>query len=154
MAAMPALAVSAGILGALAGLTQGMGLPRWVMVVPGLAQSGDVQGFVLLHAYAGVAVGGHLGMLLTAAHVTVISLMQGREGAQDRRPGPWDCGADWAGGVRRSGYGTAIERECVWPDVDDRLYCADSLADRLGGLGGEGLIRRPTGAGSGPENSS
>lgn len=78
----PALAISAAILGALAGLTQAMGLLRWVMVVPGLAQSGDAQGFMLLHAYAGVAVGEHLGMLLTAAHVTVISLMQGREGAR------------------------------------------------------------------------
>ena len=78
----PALAISAAILGALAGLTQAMGLLRWVMVVPELAQSGDAQGFVLLHAFAGVAVGEHLGMLLTAAHVTVIGLMQVREGAR------------------------------------------------------------------------
>ena len=39
----PALAISAAILGALAGLTQAMGLLRWVMVVPELAQSGDAQ---------------------------------------------------------------------------------------------------------------
>jgi hypothetical protein len=76
----PALAISAGLLGALAGLTQAMGLLRWVMVVPGLAAAteGGAQ-FAMLHAYAGVAIGEHLGMLLTAAHVAAVALMQARE---------------------------------------------------------------------------
>jgi len=80
--AEPVLAISAAITGALAGLTQAMGLLRWVMVVPELAKTGDAQGFLLLHAYAGVAVGEHLGMILTAAHVALISLIQLREGAR------------------------------------------------------------------------
>jgi hypothetical protein len=69
-----------GVLGALAGLTQAMGLLRWVMVVPGLAAAteGGAQ-FAMLHAYAGVAIGEHLGMLLTAAHVAVMALIQARE---------------------------------------------------------------------------
>jgi hypothetical protein len=82
VSAAPALAIAAAITGALAGLTQAMGLLRWVMVVPELARSGDVEGFVLLHAYAGVAIGEHLGMLLTAGHIALISLMQQREGAR------------------------------------------------------------------------
>jgi hypothetical protein len=78
--ALPALAVSAAVTGALAGVVQAMGLLRWVMAVPLLAQTGDTQGFALLHAWAGVAVGEHLGMSLTALHVGIISLMQAREG--------------------------------------------------------------------------
>jgi len=80
--AEPVLAISAAIAGALAGLTQAMGLLRWVMVVPELAKTGDVQGFMLLHAYAGVAIGEHLGMILTASHIALVSLMQLREGAR------------------------------------------------------------------------
>jgi hypothetical protein len=77
---MPALAVSAGVAGALAGLLQAMGLIRWVMVVPGLAASGDVEGFALIHAYAGVGIGEHLGQLMTALHVGLIGWMQRAEG--------------------------------------------------------------------------
>ncbi len=80
--AEPVLAISAALTGALAGLTQAMGLLRWVMVVPELAKTGDTQGFLLLHAYAGVAIGEHLGMLLTAAHIGLIALIQMREGAK------------------------------------------------------------------------
>lgn len=75
----PALAVAAAVTAALAGVTQAMGLLRWVMVVPGLAASGDVEGFALIHAFGGVAVGEHLGQSLTAAHVGLIALMQWRE---------------------------------------------------------------------------
>lgn len=75
----PALAVAAAVTAALAGVMQGMGLLRWVMVVPGLAASGDVEGFVLIHAFGGVAVGEHLGQSLTAAHVGLIALIQWRE---------------------------------------------------------------------------
>ena len=80
MAAMPELAVSAAMIGALAGLLQAMGLLRWVLVVPGLAASGDTQGFALIHAYAGLGLGEHLGMLLTAGHVALVGVMQRREG--------------------------------------------------------------------------
>lgn len=78
----PGLAITAAILGTLAGLTQAMGLLRWVMVVPGLAATGDVDGFALIHAYAGVALGEHLGMLLTAAHLGIMGRMQRQEGAK------------------------------------------------------------------------
>lgn len=80
MARMPALAVAAAIAGALAGVTQAMGLLRWVMVVPGMAQRDDVAGFEAFHAFAGVAVGEHLGMTLTALHVGVMSAIQWGEG--------------------------------------------------------------------------
>ncbi|MEO7380510.1 MAG: hypothetical protein ABIV25_02085 [Paracoccaceae bacterium] len=52
------------------------------MVVPELARSGDTQGFILLNAYAGVAIGEHLGMLLTTTHIALISLLQLRQCAR------------------------------------------------------------------------
>lgn len=76
------LAIAAAVAGALAGVLQAMGLLRWVMVVPGLAAAGDVQGFALLHAFAGVAVGEHLGQLLTALHVALVAAIQRGEGAR------------------------------------------------------------------------
>lgn len=76
----PALAISAAIIGAFAGILQAMGLLRWVMVVPVLATSPDAAGdFALIHAYAGVALGEHLGMLLTAFHVALMAAIQLRE---------------------------------------------------------------------------
>ncbi len=78
--ALPALAVAAATTAALAGVTQAMGLLRWVMVVPELARIGDSNGFALIHAYAGVAIGEHLGMSLTALHVGLIAAIQAREG--------------------------------------------------------------------------
>jgi hypothetical protein len=78
----PALAISAAIIGTLAGLTQAMGLLRWTLVVPGLAATQDQAGFALIHAYAGLAVGEHLGMLLTALHVGLIAALQHREAAR------------------------------------------------------------------------
>jgi Domain of unknown function (DUF4386) len=80
IARQPAMAVAAAVAAALAGLTQAMGLLRWVLVVPQLANTGDVAGFELLHAYAGMAVGEHLGQLLTALHVGLVAAMQGHEG--------------------------------------------------------------------------
>lgn len=76
-----ALAIAAAVAGALAGTLQAVGLLRWVMVVPGLAATGDVEGFTLLHAFAGVAVGEHLGQLLTALHVALVAQMQMSERA-------------------------------------------------------------------------
>jgi hypothetical protein len=73
----PALAISAALIGALAGLLQAMGLLRWVMVIPELARTADpATSFALIHAYAGVALGEHLGMLLTAFHVALMATIQ------------------------------------------------------------------------------
>lgn len=82
MLRQPELALAAGVTAALAGLLQAMGLLRWVLAVPGLAQSGDVAGFALLHAYTGSALGEHLGQLLTAAHVALMAAVQMRERAR------------------------------------------------------------------------
>jgi hypothetical protein len=79
----PALAVAAAVLGSLAGLTQAMGLLRWVMVVPELAATPDgAAQFGMIHAYAGVAVGEHLGMLLTAGFLGTMAALHAAEGAR------------------------------------------------------------------------
>lgn len=82
----PALALGAAITGALAGLVQAIGLLRWVFVVPLLAHQtahgatlSAVQSFELIHAYGGVAIGEHLGQLLTALFVGQLSLLQVRD---------------------------------------------------------------------------
>ncbi len=77
----PALAISAAIAGTLSGLLQAMGLLRWVLVVPTLAATGDTQGFALIHAFAGMGLGEHLGQVLMAGHVALIARMQHREGS-------------------------------------------------------------------------
>ena len=71
IAAKPALAIGAAILGSLAGLAQAIGLWRWVFVVPGLARihadSASTQeaklsaerAFDVLNQYGGVAIGEH-----------------------------------------------------------------------------------------------
>lgn len=77
----PTLAVAAGVFGALAGMAQAIGLLRWVMVVPGLTQDADAtQAFALIHSYGGVAIGEHLGQLLTAMFVGTSAILQWREG--------------------------------------------------------------------------
>ncbi len=86
----PVLSIGAALAGALAGVTQAMGLMRWVFVVPGLARdhmsqeagvrAGAEQGFALLNAFGGVAIGEHLGQLLTAIFVLFLALAQGAEG--------------------------------------------------------------------------
>ncbi|MFO6448025.1 DUF4386 family protein [Erythrobacter sp. NE805] len=86
----PALAAGAALVGALAGLTQAVGLMRWVFVVPDLARtaaSGDpaevaaaAHAFALIHTYAGVAIGEHLGQLLTALFAALLAIIQWREG--------------------------------------------------------------------------
>lgn len=76
----PAVAVGAALSGALAGLVQGMGLLRWVFVVPVLAQhpeSAAAQGqFDLMNAYAGVAIGEHMGQIFTALFVGLVAVLQ------------------------------------------------------------------------------
>jgi hypothetical protein len=90
LAARPALSILAALAGVLAGLTQAIGLVRWVFVVPALARaaSGDdpaaaeaaIHTFTLINAYGGVAVGEHLGQLLTALFAGLIALLQHGEG--------------------------------------------------------------------------
>lgn len=91
VATKPALAVGATIAGALAGVTQAMGLWRWVFVVPGLARvhadpnadegakRAAEQTFDLINQYGGVAIGEHLGQLLTALFVLLLSALQWTE---------------------------------------------------------------------------
>lgn len=86
----PALAVGAAISGALAGLTQAIGLSRWVFVVPGLARDhaetatrlAAEQAFALLNAWGGVAIGEHLGQLLTSLFILQMATLQGYEGSR------------------------------------------------------------------------
>ena len=86
----PALSIGAAVVGALAGVTQAMGLMRWVFVVPDLARdhmspeagvrAAAEQGFSLLNAFGGMAIGEHLGQLLTALFVLLLALTQAGEG--------------------------------------------------------------------------
>jgi hypothetical protein len=92
VAEKPALAIGAAIAGSLAGLAQAMGLWRWVFVVPGLAKThadpastpdaklSAERAFDMLNQYGGVAIGEHLGQLLTALFVVLISTLQWGEG--------------------------------------------------------------------------
>lgn len=89
LATHPALAVGAAVSGALAGLAQAIGLSRWVFAVPALAQAhvagspeaqaSAAHAFDLLNAWGGVAIGEHLGQLLTAAFVLQVALLQRAE---------------------------------------------------------------------------
>jgi hypothetical protein len=84
----PGLAIGAAIAGSLAGLAQAIGLWRWVFVVPGLtrvhtdpnadaaARRAAEQTFDLINQYGGVAIGEHLGQLLTALFVLLLSALQ------------------------------------------------------------------------------
>jgi hypothetical protein len=92
IAQKPALAIGAAIAGSLAGLAQAIGLWRWVFVVPGLARvhadaastpeakRAAAQTFDLINQYGGVAIGEHLGQLLTALFVVLLARMQWSEG--------------------------------------------------------------------------
>ncbi|RYE03213.1 MAG: DUF4386 family protein [Sphingomonadales bacterium] len=92
IAARPALAIGAAVIGALAGLAQAIGLLRWVFVIPGLAhahvagtpeaQAAAERAFDLLNAYGGVAIGEHLGQLLTALFVGQLAALQYGERAR------------------------------------------------------------------------
>lgn len=90
----PALAIGAALAGALAAITQAIGLLRWVFVVPELARThadplalpdavaASERAFALLNAYGGVAIGEHLGQLLTALFVALVAAMQWGERAR------------------------------------------------------------------------
>jgi hypothetical protein len=87
----PALTIGAAIAGGLAGLAQAIGLWRWVFVVPGLARAyvdpavseaaklSAVDTFDLINLYGGVAIGEHIGQLLTALFVLMLSIVQMHE---------------------------------------------------------------------------
>ncbi|MEQ1755190.1 MAG: DUF4386 family protein [Micropepsaceae bacterium] len=85
----PGRAIGAAISGSLAGITQAIGLSRWIFVVPTLAvmqsssdasaqQAGQTT-FTVLNQYGGVAIGEHLGQLLTALFVAQLSSIQWNE---------------------------------------------------------------------------
>ena len=79
MVRVPALALGAALTGALAGLVQAIGLMRWVFVVPELARNGGEVAqsqFALMNSFAGVAIGEHLGYLLTAGFVILVAAFQ------------------------------------------------------------------------------
>lgn len=88
----PALAIGAAITGALAGLAQAIGLWRWVFVIPLLAhehatgapdaQLAAERAFAILNQYGGVAIGEHLGQLLTALFILMLALVQWSERAR------------------------------------------------------------------------
>ncbi|MDP3899325.1 MAG: DUF4386 family protein [Mesorhizobium sp.] len=94
IATHPALAAGAAITGSLAGLAQAIGLWRWVFVVPSLAsayvdpaateaaRAAAENTFALINLYGGVAIGEHLGQLLTALFVLLLALLQLREGGR------------------------------------------------------------------------
>jgi len=83
----PRLADVSAIIGVLSGLMQAMGLLRWPLLVPTLAEQytrpettpaqRDALGIVFnaFHQYVGVVIGEHLGFLLTAAWTLLISVM-------------------------------------------------------------------------------
>lgn len=92
VAARPALAIGGAITGALAGLAQAIGLWRWVFVIPMLARAhadpattpeaklAAERAFEVLNQYGGVAIGEHLGQLLTALFVGMVAILQFGEG--------------------------------------------------------------------------
>lgn len=84
------LAIFAAITGALSGVTQAIGLWRWVFVIPGLARrhaEGDATAqaaaegvFDILNTWGGVAIGEHLGQWLLVFFVLALSALQWRQG--------------------------------------------------------------------------
>jgi Domain of unknown function (DUF4386) len=82
----PGLAVGAALIGALAGIAQAIGLFRWVFAVPALATlhadpATDATtrvtletAFTLLNGWGGVAIGEHLGQILTLVWVTLAAV--------------------------------------------------------------------------------
>lgn len=82
----PGLAVAAALMGSLAGIAQAIGLFRWVFAVPALAalhadpatdpatRASLETAFTLLNGWGGVAIGEHLGQILTLAWMTLAAL--------------------------------------------------------------------------------
>ncbi|EGF92094.1 permease [Asticcacaulis biprosthecium C19] len=82
----PGVAIGAALAGVLAGLVQAIGLFRWVFVVPGLARQEDLGAagaqFDLMNAFAGVAIGEHMGQIFTALFVGLVAALQWGERAR------------------------------------------------------------------------
>lgn len=90
--AYPLLSIGAAIVGSLAGLSQAIGLWRWVFVVPTLARTyadpslseaahqSAADTFAVLNLYGGVAIGEHIGQLMMALFALLLSLIQIKEG--------------------------------------------------------------------------
>lgn len=86
--ARPAVAIGGAIVGTLAGLAQAIGLLRWVFAVPPLALAySDVSvtdaqkaaiemGFTLMNLWGGVAIGEHLGQILTILWIGFVAMGQ------------------------------------------------------------------------------
>lgn len=82
----PGLPVAAALMGTLAGFAQAIGLFRWVFAVPALAtlhadpttdaatRASLETAFTLLNGWGGVAIGEHLGQILTLAWVALAAL--------------------------------------------------------------------------------
>lgn len=114
LATRPEVALIAAMTGALAGVVQAVGLFRWTFIVPMLAnaEKADELGrrlaehsFFILNAYSGVAIGEHLGQLLTAAFVLSMSIAQ----SQERRPFSSVLGFTTATGIALgAGEGLAV----------------------------------------------
>jgi hypothetical protein len=80
------LRAAAAILGALAGTVQAIGLLRWVFAVPLLAAIEGERGtaFLVLNQWGGVAVGEHLGYLLTAGFLGTMAVAERADGSRLR----------------------------------------------------------------------
>ena len=86
--ARPGVAIGGAIVGTLAGMAQAIGLLRWVFAVPPLAlaytdpSATDVQraaiemGFSLMNLWGGVAIGEHLGQILTILWIGFVAMGQ------------------------------------------------------------------------------
>lgn len=88
------MTATAALVGALAGLAQAIGLARWVFAVPVLAANhagaGEAEraalevSFVMLNQWGGVAIGEHIGQMLTAFWIGLMVAMPARFGVWDR----------------------------------------------------------------------
>jgi hypothetical protein len=117
VAARPALSVGGAVTGALAGLAQAIGLWRWVFVIPMLARThadpaatpeakaAAERAFDVLNQYGGVAIGEHLGQLLTALFIGMVATLQFGEG---KRISAWIGFAAVAAITLGTGEGLAI----------------------------------------------
>lgn len=90
--ARPGMAIGGAIVGSLAGMAQAIGLLRWVFAVPALASAysdpatTDAQraaiemGFSLMNLWGGVAIGEHLGQMLTILWIGFVAVGQIADG--------------------------------------------------------------------------
>lgn len=116
----PILAIGAAITGALAGLTQAIGLSRWVFLVPHLARQHAEPGstdmrravaegmFDTLNQWGGVAIGEHLGQLLTCLWLLHLLLAQLGEAGRLARAAAWFAGLGILGIGGGLGEGLAL----------------------------------------------